>query len=196
MREERFPRPLNPLHGWEISWDRQSLRGSEESAAAGLQQAGQRETSTDGPGHLAALPSPRHVPAAQQLGTETPASANRPRDRTGVGCAETTQRAWSVVQAAGGGVCWTEPRCTTGAPLSMHAGRGGAWSSHSSLILRVLMGGHGSTSTSSGSTQAQAGCPHAKAALKSEPTPAVAQLQRIYATRRFVSAVPAGRASI
>lgn len=62
MKEERVPHPGNPLHQLGDQAEQTgNFRRSEESAAAGLQQTGQRETSIDTPGHLPALPSPGHV---------------------------------------------------------------------------------------------------------------------------------------
>ena len=71
------------------------------------------------------------------LGAETWASVDRPRERTGVGCSETAQRAWSVVWATSGCVCRMEPRSTTEAPLSTCV-KSEVWPHHSSLILGVL----------------------------------------------------------
>ena len=60
MKEERFPHPGNPPHQLgDQPGQKGRFRGSEESAAIGLQQAEQKETSTDGPGHLAAHSSLR-----------------------------------------------------------------------------------------------------------------------------------------
>ena len=60
MKEERFPHPGSPLHQWgDQLGQKGSFRGSEESAATSLQEAEWRKTSTDSPGHLAALPSLR-----------------------------------------------------------------------------------------------------------------------------------------
>ena len=91
MKEERFPHPGNLLH-WlgDQPGQKGSFRGSEENAAAGLQPAEQRETSTDGPGHFLALPAPdARLLVHMGLGAATWASADRPGKRTGVGCAET-----------------------------------------------------------------------------------------------------------
>ena len=66
-----------------------SLRGSEESAAAGFLQAGQRDQPR-GLGPLAALRSLRCMSAgAHGLGAETQASGDRPSVRTRSGCVET-----------------------------------------------------------------------------------------------------------
>ena len=61
----RFPQPGNHFHwlGDQLGQIR-SFTGSEESAATRLWEAEQRETSTDGPGHLAALPRPRCTSAS------------------------------------------------------------------------------------------------------------------------------------
>ena len=57
----------------------------------------------------------------QQLGAETQASVDRPWERTWFGWAETTWRAWDVVQAATGGVHRTEPSSAIGATLLTQA---------------------------------------------------------------------------
>ena len=81
-------------------------RGSEDRVAAGFQQRGQRENSTDTLGQCPALPSPRHVYAGAHagLGAESWVSANRPRERTGVVSTETAQGI-SVVWLQLPGVC-------------------------------------------------------------------------------------------
>ena len=78
-----------------------SFRGSEASAAMGLWQAEQSKISTDAPGHLAALPSPRRLSAdVRGLGAETQASA----DKSGRGLGLAARR-----QAKGAGV-WNAPQ--------------------------------------------------------------------------------------
>ena len=64
MKMKTFPHPGNtlPLLGGQLG-QKASFRGSEESAATGLWQAEQKETSTDGPSHLAASPSLRRASA-------------------------------------------------------------------------------------------------------------------------------------
>lgn len=64
VAEERFPYSGQIFYQLEDQLGQKgSLRG-QESTAAGLQQAEQRETSTEEPGNLAALPSQRGMPAA------------------------------------------------------------------------------------------------------------------------------------
>ena len=59
------PHPRNALHQLQDQLGQiGSFRGSEETAAAVLQQAEERETSTEGSGHLTALLSPRQASAA------------------------------------------------------------------------------------------------------------------------------------
>ena len=64
MKEERFPYTGNLLHwlGGQLGQIR-SFRGSQESEADGLWQAGQRESSSEGPCHIIVLPSPRGTSA-------------------------------------------------------------------------------------------------------------------------------------
>ena len=88
-----------------------SFRCSEESAATGLQQVGQRETSTDSPGQLTVFPS------VWLLGAETWAPSDRPGERTGVGFIEIAQRAWSVVWVTTRGVHRTKSGSAIEAPL-------------------------------------------------------------------------------
>ena len=59
------------------------------------------------------------------LGGETRASVDRPRERTWFGCMETTQRSWSVVCTATGGVHRTEPGSAIGALLLTRVQREG-----------------------------------------------------------------------
>ena len=92
VKEERFLHPGNPFHwlkcppGW-----KESFRDSEQSAVTSLPQAEQREIGTNGPDHLAAIPSQGHMSASGRngLGAETWGPGDTPRERTGVGCAET-----------------------------------------------------------------------------------------------------------
>ena len=108
VKEERFPHPGKPLHWWgDQPGQKGSFRVSEKSAAAGLWQTEQRETCIEGPGHLTAVHGPRCMSAGAgswgwggMLGAETQASEDRLRERTGVGCVQTGQRGWSMVQAA------------------------------------------------------------------------------------------------
>ena len=65
MKEERFSYPEKPQHWWgDHLGQKGSFRGLEGSVEAGLQQAEQRETCTEDPCYLAAVPSPRHGPAS------------------------------------------------------------------------------------------------------------------------------------
>lgn len=64
MKQERFPDPEKPLHQWrDKPGQKGNFRDLKESAAASVQQAEQRETSTEGPCHLATFSRPRHVSA-------------------------------------------------------------------------------------------------------------------------------------
>lgn len=69
VKEERFLHPWNSLH-WlrDHLGKKRSFRGSERSIATGLQQKEQRETSTNGCGHLTELPSLRCTFAGAQEG--------------------------------------------------------------------------------------------------------------------------------
>lgn len=62
----KVPASWGLLHWWvDQPGQKGSLRGSEENAAASAQQAEQGQTSTGGPGHLAALPSLSSTPAVR-----------------------------------------------------------------------------------------------------------------------------------
>ena len=65
----KAPSPWEPLHQLADQLEHiGSFTGSEQSATPGLWQAEQRETSTDDPGYLAALPSLRRTPTIAQGG--------------------------------------------------------------------------------------------------------------------------------
>ena len=69
VKEEIFRHPRKPVHRQgDQPGQKGSFRGSEKSAAASLQRAKQRQTSTEGPCHLPALPSPRHALAGIRRG--------------------------------------------------------------------------------------------------------------------------------
>ena len=69
VKQERFPHSGKTFHQWEDQPEQKgSFRGSEESATASCQQAVQRETGTENPCYLTAIPSPRCVPASMYVG--------------------------------------------------------------------------------------------------------------------------------
>lgn len=69
MQEERFPHPEKPFPWLEGQpAPKRSFIGSEESAAAGLLQAEQRESCSEGPDHPAVVLSLRYVPAGAHRG--------------------------------------------------------------------------------------------------------------------------------
>ena len=122
VKEERVPHPGNPLHQLGDQAEQTgNFRGSEESAAAGLQQTGQRETSIDTPGHLPALPSPRHMYAgtcgsqALKVGLQTTDPGR------GLGLAmQREPKGTGVWSGHTGSVCRTEPGSTIEALLLTH----------------------------------------------------------------------------
>ena len=126
MQEERSPHPGNPLHPLGDQPGQGASAAQRREQPAGLQQAAQIKTSTDSPGHLVALCSlDAHLLEHVGPGAETWASADGPRERTGVGCTEIAQRGWSVVQAATRGVRRTEYGLVTEALLLTCTPRGG-----------------------------------------------------------------------
>ena len=59
VKAERLPHPAKPLHWPDHPGQKGSFRDAEESAAASLPQAVQRETNVNSPCHLIAIPSLR-----------------------------------------------------------------------------------------------------------------------------------------
>ena len=94
-----------------IDWELQRLRGE---CSSQIVRAERRKTSTDSPGYLPALPSPRCKSAGVEKSELQQTDQGRGLDLA----AQTDRRAWGVVQTATGAVCGTDPACTIGAPLS------------------------------------------------------------------------------
>lgn len=91
VKAERFPHLGNPCYKLGDQLEQKgSFRGSEKSAAAGFQQAEQRETCIRGfgPPHCSPQPEMRIWWCLWDLGDETWAPEDRSRKRTEVGCVE------------------------------------------------------------------------------------------------------------
>ena len=101
VKQERFPHSGKTFHQWEDQpGQKGSFRGSEESATASCQQAVQRETGTENPCHLAAIPSPRCVPVCGK-DAELAVSEDRPREMTEIGGWKTARSGCSTGQKLG-----------------------------------------------------------------------------------------------
>lgn len=91
----RFPHSGNPCH-WlgDQSGQIGNFKDSGERAAADLLQVEHRENRKDSPSHLVSHSPVGNMPwwYAWGLSAETWASADRPGESTGIGCAETAQR--------------------------------------------------------------------------------------------------------
>ena len=167
VKEKGFLDPGNPLHQLESQLGQKgSFKGSDEREAIELWQA-TRELSTDGLGHLLALPGLRCVSAGacRGLDVETWASVDRPEERAGYwlhrdlwkgldynlsytqGCAQ--GRAW---------VCHRNPMVKARVKEGQGPTMAASFSACSALPLPAL----------GASAQMPAGCTQADAGLKSE----------------------------
>ena len=124
-----------------------------ESTAAGLQQAEQRETSTEGARHFSAHLSPTHLLVHFGTGSWNLAFKRQARERTGIGYVETSLKGWSVL--------WPQWELCTGrslgSPLKPHCQPVGLRRERWSLLWQLhswcAHSGHSSTSMSSDNTQ-------------------------------------------
>ena len=119
VKEERFPHSGNTLH-WlrDQQGQKGSFRSSEESAVTRLQLAEQRQTSTNGPCHLAAFPSLKNPPAGVCRGwvLKLRLQQTDPGRWLGLAVQRQTKGAGSVVWAANRGVLGWSP----GPPKKRH----------------------------------------------------------------------------
>ena len=152
MKEERFPGPGKSLHWWGHELEQKgSFRGSEESAAAILQQAEQRETRTKGPCHLPALPSLRQsLLMCAGAGCSNSVFRGHTRREDWDWLKPEEGRVWPKLPTTEG-MCRNELRLIVEASLLMQALKGRGKAHHSSLIFNHSE--HGSASASSRSRQ-------------------------------------------
>ena len=141
LKGERCPHPGNPLHwlGDQLG-QIESFRGSEESAAACLQQAGQRETCTEG--HLAtSLHTPAwdmYLPVYASAGCWNPGFSGQTQGQDSVWLCRDSPK---DLECGLSHNWWCEQdgvQVHNKSPIINARLKGGVWPRHSSLILSLL----------------------------------------------------------